>query len=140
MTTVEEEDMRFAYSHKYTEIPSICGTIHRENFLNADKRPQDSDRTRKLHKTEQDRRKKERKREKKQAWTRTPRKQLEKGKTLTPWKVPHQRGNQPGQRGNSGGPEKNTTTDVKQLKWKHSCHRHWPAFPNHRLVQPAARN
>ena len=39
--------MRLTYSHKYTENASICGNIHTENLQNADKRPQDSDRSRK---------------------------------------------------------------------------------------------
>lgn len=43
----EQQDVRLTCSHKYTENPSICGTIYPENLLNADKRPQDSDRERK---------------------------------------------------------------------------------------------
>lgn len=35
------------YSHKIIENPSMCGTICTENLLNADKRPQDSERARK---------------------------------------------------------------------------------------------
>ena len=39
--------MRVKYSHKYIENTSTCGTIHTENLLNTDKRPQDYDRARK---------------------------------------------------------------------------------------------
>ena len=35
------------YSQQYIENASTCGNIRRENLLNADKRPQDSDRVRK---------------------------------------------------------------------------------------------
>lgn len=45
--SVEEQDMWITYSPKYTENPSVCGTILTEDQLNADKRPQDSDRARK---------------------------------------------------------------------------------------------
>ena len=36
--------MKLTYSHKHIETASTCGTIHIENLLNADKRPQNSDR------------------------------------------------------------------------------------------------
>ena len=39
--------MRLTYSHKHTENASTCGTVSTEGLLNADKRPQDSDRARK---------------------------------------------------------------------------------------------
>lgn len=39
--------MRLTYTHKFTENPSICGTICTDNLLNADKRSQDSYRERK---------------------------------------------------------------------------------------------
>ena len=35
------------YYHEYIENPSICGILHTEYSLNADKSPQDSDITRK---------------------------------------------------------------------------------------------
>ena len=39
--------MNLTYFHKYIQNSPTCGTIHTENLLNADKRPQDSDRIRK---------------------------------------------------------------------------------------------
>ena len=38
--------MRLTYSHKYIESPSRYENIHMVSLLNADKRPQDSDRAR----------------------------------------------------------------------------------------------
>ena len=55
--------MRLTYSHKYIENESTCGTIHTENLLNADKRPQDSDRARKTSQNRVGQKKEEKKRE-----------------------------------------------------------------------------
>ena len=43
----EQQDLRLTYFYKYTENTSTCGTIHTENLLKTNKRPQDYDRTRK---------------------------------------------------------------------------------------------
>lgn len=55
---VEEQDMEFIFSHKNVENVSTSGMIHAEQLLNANRRPQTSEKRRKYHVTGQDKKKK----------------------------------------------------------------------------------
>ena len=43
----EEQEVKLTYFYKYIENPFICGIIYPDNLLNADRRPQNSERERK---------------------------------------------------------------------------------------------
>lgn len=82
--------MRLSYSHKFIKNPSICEIICPENLLNAEKRPQDSDRNEIWLDKRKKTKRKERKVEIKQVRTCIPGRELEKGKKISaPWEVPH---------------------------------------------------
>ena len=107
-------------STNYTKNESTCGTIHTENFLNTEKRPQNYDRARKNFTNSIGQNKEERKKKKRKEVQRnicTPRKKLERGKALALWEVPL-----PVRRSVRTEEEfllkENTAIGVKQLKQK----------------------
>lgn len=115
--------MRLTYCHKFIENPPVCGTTCPENFLNANKGTQDSDREQKTFTKRggTKERKKDREKEKRSRSRPAPlgeswKKRGEKLHTLR--NPPHQQ-DEPRQRRNFGVLKENTAIGVKEFKWKH---------------------